>query len=86
MKCKSVGLNQQDITIKKFWQWRTFKSYVIFFTYTMGIYSLLYFCLNSWLLVELTGTICQLCDGLVAAPQAWKNCVKQSVKNLRYCS
>lgn len=33
---------------------------------------------------EFTGAISQLCDGLIAAPQAWKNCVKQSVKNLRY--
>lgn len=35
---------------------------------------------------ELTGAFSQLCDGLIAAPQAWKNCVKQSVKNLRLAS
>lgn len=71
------------IDIKHFWQWRSFRSYVVFFVYTMSLYSLLYFTVNSWVLVEFTGMICQLCDGLVAAPQAWKNCVKQSVKNLR---
>lgn len=78
-----VGSYLVGIAIKYFWQWKNFRSYVIFFCYTVALYSILYFSIDSRLLVELTGAISQLCDGMIAAPQAWKNCVKQSVKNLR---
>lgn len=71
------------IAIQQFWQWRTFRSYMVFFAYTLSLYSVLFFSVNSPFLVELTGALSQLCDGMIAAPQAWKNCAKQSVKNLR---
>lgn len=71
------------IAIQQFWKWRTFRSYVVFFLYTFTLYSVIYFSTSNRFVVELTGALSQLCDGMIAAPQAWKNCVKQSVKNLR---
>ena len=56
---------------------------MVFFAYTLSLYAVLFFSVDSPLFVELTGALSQLCDGMIAAPQAWKNCVKQSVKNLR---
>lgn len=71
------------IAIDHFWKWRTFRSYVLFFTYTVTLYSAFFFAIDSPFFSELTGLLSQLCDGLIAAPQAWKNYVKHSVKNLR---
>jgi hypothetical protein len=71
------------ITIKEFWKWKSFRSYVVFFVYSISLYAFIYFWSSSTFIIELTGLLSQLCDGLLAAPQAWKNCVKQSVKNLR---
>ena len=51
----------------------------------MGTYALLYlmFGSSSIIFVETTGMLSQLCDGLVAFPQLYTNCIKQSVRNLR---
>jgi hypothetical protein len=71
------------ITLKEFWKWKSFRSYLVFFVYSISLYGFVYFWSSSTFIIELTGLLSQLCDGLLAAPQAWKNCVKQSVKNLR---
>ena len=50
----------------------------------MGVYALLYFTFNWPAVIEFTGLLCQVCDGLVAFPQAYRNFTKKSVKNVRY--
>ncbi len=67
-----------------FWQWSTFRSYYVFYVYSMLVYALVYFTFNWPAVVEFTGLLCQLCDGLVAFPQAYRNFAKKSVKNVRY--
>jgi hypothetical protein len=68
-----------------FWKWRSFPPYLRFFGITMGTYALIYsiFGTSSTFLVEATGMLSQICDGLVAFPQLYTNCAKQSVRNLR---
>ena len=70
--------------MREFWRWKTFRSYVMFYLWSVGLFTVVYFGFNNTYVVEFTGIICQLCDGLVALPQAWSNCEKRSVKNLSY--
>ena len=72
-----------EIHIRDFWRWNTFRSYYIFYMLSMLMYTLLYYTFNNDMMIDMTGLLCQLCDGFVALPQALNNYRKKSVKNLR---
>ena len=67
---------------KNLWRWPTFRQYLTFFLYLVISYSLLYYVFFGPEMVAATGMLSNICDALVAFPQAYKNWKQKSVKNL----
>ncbi|GIY16107.1 solute carrier family 66 member 2 [Caerostris extrusa] len=75
----SITRSYWDFEVKYFWEWTDFLSYLEFlatFTAIMGIF--MYFCIETFFVVETIGFLAVFIEAMLGAPQFYRNLRKKS--------